>query len=90
MKIDLHHHLLQNRRNATEAGATKPSERIMFQAWRRAMLHPHVYAMGGWLMRKSLRMMYGLGLAGSALDPMRVWNQYRSPMPMPPKSFRAR
>jgi L-lactate dehydrogenase complex protein LldF len=40
VKIDLHHHLLQNRRNATEAGATKSSERMMFRAWRSAMLHP--------------------------------------------------
>jgi ferredoxin len=37
VKIDLHHHLLQNRRNATEAGATKSSERMMFRIWRAAM-----------------------------------------------------
>jgi len=90
VKIDLHHHLLQNRRNATEAGVTKPSERLMFRAWRHAMLHPGIYAAGGWLMRKSLRIAYGLGLAGSVLDPMRVWNRYRSPVPLPAESFRAR
>ena len=90
VKIDLHHHLLQNRRNATEAGATKSSERLMFQAWRHAMLHPRIYAAGGWSMRKALRIIYGFGLAGSILDPMRVWNRYRSPVPLPPESFRAR
>ena len=90
VKIDLHHHLLQNRRNATEAGATKPSERLIFRAWRGAMLHPRIYAMGGWAMRKGLRILYGLGLADSMFDPMRVWNRYRAPMPMPAKSFRAR
>jgi L-lactate dehydrogenase complex protein LldF len=89
VKIDLHHHLLQNRRNATEAGATKPSERLMFGAWRRAMLHPWIYAAGGWSMRKALRILYGLGLAGAILDPMRVWNRYRSPAPLPSESFRA-
>ncbi len=90
VKIDLHHHLLQNRRNATEAGATKSSERLMFRAWRHAMLHPRIYALGGWLMRNSLRMVYGLGLVGSILDPMRVWNRYRAPVPLPSESFRAR
>lgn len=90
VKIDLHHHLLQNRRNATTAGATKSSERLMFRAWRYAMLRPRIYALGGWSMRKALRMIYGLGLAGSILDPMRVWNRYRSPVPLPSQSFRER
>jgi L-lactate dehydrogenase complex protein LldF len=90
VKIDLHHHLLQNRRNATEAGATKSSERLMFRAWRSAMLHPRTYALGGWLMRKTLRMIYGLGLARSIFDPMLVWNRHRSPVPLPSDSFRAR
>jgi hypothetical protein len=41
-------------------------------------------------MRKALRMIYSLGLAGSILDPMRVWNRHRSPVPLPSESFRAR
>jgi len=90
VKIDLAHHLLQNRRNATAARATKSSERLMFRAWRYAMLHPRMYALGGWSMRKALRMIYSLGLAGSILDPMRVWNRHRSPVPLPSESFRAR
>ncbi len=90
VKIDLHHHLLQNRRNATEAGATQPGERQMFRAWGRVMLHPRIYALGGWLMRKSLGMVYALGLAGTIVDPMRKWNRYRSPVPLPSESFRAR
>ncbi len=89
VKIDLHHHLLQNRRNATEAGANKPSERMMFRLWRSAMLHPWMYKVGGWSMRAGLRIAYGLGLAGTALDPMRVWNRYRAPVPLPAESFRA-
>lgn len=89
VKIDLHHHLLQNRRNATEAGATKSSERMIFRLWRRAMMHPTIYALGGWTVRKSLKALYALGLAGSVLDPMRVWNRVRTPVPLPAKSFRA-
>jgi L-lactate dehydrogenase complex protein LldF len=90
VKIDLHHHLLQNRRNATEAGATKSSEWMMFRAWRSAMLHPWIYALGGWSMRKVLGIVYGMGLAGTFLDPMRVWNRHRAPVPLPSESFRAR
>jgi len=90
VKIDLHHHLLQNRRNATSAGATKMSERLSFRAWRFAMVHPAIYAFGGWTMRKVLRAMYGLGLAGSIADPMRPWNRHRTPVPLPSESFRAR
>lgn len=90
VKIDLHHHLLQNRHHATTAGATQPSERLMFRAWSHAMLHPRIYALGGWLMRKSLRIAYGLGLQGTIFDPMRKWNRYRSPVPLPSESFRAR
>jgi L-lactate dehydrogenase complex protein LldF len=90
VKIDLHHHLLQNRRNATEAGATKSSERAMFRIWRAAMGSPSLYALGGWTVRKSLRLLYALGLAETFLDPMRVWNRYRSPMPLPSESFRAK
>ena len=90
VKIDLHHHLLQNRRNATEAGATKSSERAMFRIWRAAMGSPSLYALGGWTVRKSLRLLYALGLAETFLDPMRVWNRYRSHMPLPSESFRAK
>jgi hypothetical protein len=49
-----------------------------------------MYALGGWSVRKALRIIYGLGLAGTILDPMRVWNRYRSPVPLPSESFRAR
>jgi L-lactate dehydrogenase complex protein LldF len=90
VKIDLHHHLLQNRRDATRAGATSFGERLAFRAWRYAMLHPGIYAFGGWAMRKVLRAMYSLGLAESILDPMRAWNRFRSTVPLPSESFRGR
>ncbi|HEV2987715.1 MAG TPA: LutB/LldF family L-lactate oxidation iron-sulfur protein [Candidatus Angelobacter sp.] len=90
VKINLHHHLLHNRRNTTEAGDTKWTERAMFRFWRFAMLHPRIYAFGGWLGRSALRMLYGLGMAGSMVDPMRAWNRRRSPVPLPKESFRSR
>lgn len=91
VKIDLHHHLLHNRRNfvAGRGGAPKPGEKWKFRLWRYAMQRPHIYALGGWFMRTSLRLLYGLGLAGTVLDPMRAWNRRRAPVPLPGKSFRA-
>jgi hypothetical protein len=42
------------------------------------------------MMRHSLRLLYGMGLAGTALDPMRAWSRKRTPVPLPSQSFRAR
>jgi L-lactate dehydrogenase complex protein LldF len=91
VKINLHHHLLHNRRNATlgRQGVPDPDEKMGFRMWRSVMLHPRMFALGGWLMRRSLRLFYGLGLEASVLDPMRVWNRRRSPLPLPRQSFRA-
>ena len=53
------------------------------------MLNPRLYALGGWMMRRGLRLLYGLGMAGTALDPLRAWNRKRSPVPLPSRSFRS-
>jgi hypothetical protein len=45
---------------------------------------------GGWVMRRSLRLLYGMGLAGTVLDPMRAWSRKRMPVPLPSQSFRGR
>ena len=90
VRIDLHHHLLHNRRDSAAAGQTKWRERMMFKMWRSAMLRPRLYALGGGVMRRSLRMLYGLGLGGSVFDPMRAWRRGRAPLPLPKESFRAR
>ncbi len=89
VKIDLHHHLLQNRRNAVAAGSQAVSERLGFKLWRYAMLRPQVYSIAGWMMRALMRMINGLGLTATILDPMRMWNRDRAPVPLPQKSFRA-
>jgi L-lactate dehydrogenase complex protein LldF len=91
VKIDLHHHLLQNRRNATlgRQGVPHPNEQMAFRLFRSVMQHPRLYALAGWLARKSLRLLYAMGVEGSVLDPMRVWNRRRTPVPLPRQSFRS-
>jgi Domain of unknown function (DUF3390) len=54
-----------------------------------AMVNPSLYKVGGWFMRKSLRLLYALGLSGSVLDPLRPWNKGRSTIPLAKQSFRA-
>jgi hypothetical protein len=72
------------------AAGAKAGGRGQFRLWRTAMLHPQLYSLGGWLMRRSLRLLYGMGLAGTALDPMRAWSRKRTPVPLPSQSFRSR
>jgi L-lactate dehydrogenase complex protein LldF len=88
VRIDLHHHLLHNRRDFVKAGDAKFGERMMFRLWRAGMSRPWLYSLGGGMARLSLRLLYGLGLEGSVLDPMRAWNRQRMPVPLPKQSFR--
>jgi L-lactate dehydrogenase complex protein LldF len=90
VRIDLHHHLLHNRRDFVESKNGKFGERLQFRLFRTTMLHPRLYSLAGSLGRFALRMLYGMGLAGSWLDPMRVWNRQRAHIPLPKQSFRAR
>jgi L-lactate dehydrogenase complex protein LldF len=89
VRIDLHHHLLHNRRDFIQEGDSGTAEKWKFRIFRRTMQAPLLYSLGGWLMRYGLRALYGAGLKGSALDPMRIWNQGRAPIPLPRQSFRA-
>jgi L-lactate dehydrogenase complex protein LldF len=90
VRIDLHHHLLHNRRDSVQAGDAKLSERWKFRMFRMVMRRPGLYAVGGGIARLGLRLLYGLGLAGTVLDPMRGWNRRRAPVPLPKQSFRSR
>jgi L-lactate dehydrogenase complex protein LldF len=87
VNINLHHHLLHNRRDFTAKAGSK-AERRQFRLWKKAMLNPRIYSLGGWMMRRGLRLVYGLGLAGTSFDPMRAWNRKRAPVPLPKQSFR--
>ena len=73
--IDLHHHLLQNRRNATRA---KPSvwENLAYTGFAQVMSHPRLYR----LMTKlapALQAVQKL-VSGSRLDPLLGWTRSRN------------
>lgn len=89
VKIELHHHLLHNRRNAIEANTHPWRERAAFRLWRWTMLDAQRFRLLGGLARAALRTLYGLGLEGSRLDPLRRWTKGRAAPTIPRKSFRA-
>jgi len=88
VKIDLHHHLLHNRRNAV-ANTDRPwLERVGFKLWRWIMLSPRRFAWCGGAARTVLRLTNSLGLEGTTLDPARGWTKPRAALRVPAKSFR--
>ena len=89
VKIDLHHHLLHNRRNAVRAGDRPWRERLAFRVWRWAMSGSRRYAFAGALARAAIRFAHALGLNGTRLDPLRPWTKYREAPAIPRESFRA-
>jgi L-lactate dehydrogenase complex protein LldF len=89
VKIDLHHHLLQNRRNAVNEADRPWVERVGFKLWQWGNSGSGRFAMFGWLGRLVLRAAYALGLEGSALDPLRPWTKERAAPRIPRRSFRA-
>jgi L-lactate dehydrogenase complex protein LldF len=88
-KIDLHHHLLQNRRNAVRSADRPASERLAFTLWRWTMMGSERFAFFAGVARALLRAAYGLGLARTSLDPMRPWSRVHAATAIPAKSFRA-
>ena len=89
VKIDLHHHLLQNRRNAVAEGDRSWSERTGFRLWRWSVLGPGRLAFLGGAGRTVLRILYALGLGGTVLDPLRPWTKIRAVPKVPSRSFRS-
>jgi L-lactate dehydrogenase complex protein LldF len=85
VKIDLHHHLLQNRRNAAQA---KPSffERLTYRMYGFIVGKPALWSLAKKLGR------FGLPLEklvkGSPLDPAKAWTKTRDLPPMPKESFK--
>ena len=88
VRIDLHHHLLQNRRNAVNSGNRPWTERLAFRLWRWVMLGPRRFRVFGWLGRKLMKAVNALGLSGTRLDPMYKWTTYRAAPDVPGQSFR--
>lgn len=74
VRIDLHHHLLQNRRNAVVA---KPpsAERLIWRAFAFLMRRPSLYKLAGQLSRIGFPL-YPIA-QGTALDPMKSWSASR-------------
>ena len=85
VKIDLHHHLLQNRRNAAKQ---KPSffERLAYQFFGLVVNRPAL-----WFIAKNFaRLMQPLQkfVKGGALDPAKSWTQTRDLPPLAEESFK--
>ncbi len=89
VKINLHHHLLHSRRDAVNASDRPWSERIGFMLWRWAVEDGRRFRAAGWLARLGMRVVHGLRLDGTVLDPARPWNKNHAAPLAPAKSFRA-
>jgi L-lactate dehydrogenase complex protein LldF len=83
VKIDLHHHLLQNRRNSVNHDGKAWGERAGFRFWRWMMSDSARFNRFGRLGRK----MYGIARR-LGLDLARPWTAYRAAPEIPSKSFR--
>ncbi len=85
VRIDLHHHLLQNRRNAAKQ---KPAfaERLIYRLFGFVMRHPSLYRLAAPLNR--ITSPFHRRIRGTFLDPARAWTQSRDLPPAPPQSFK--
>src|ERR1700738_1990178 len=85
VKIDLHHHLLQNRRNATALESGR-SDRISFRAFAFLVNHPEVFK----AVAKAGRLLQQLHhfVAGSRIDPLMAWTATREAPIIAKESFR--
>jgi L-lactate dehydrogenase complex protein LldF len=82
VRVDLHHHLLQNRRNAVGLRLDPWYQRLGFRAWRWAVADARRFAVAGALARFALRM-------GAGRLAARAWTAARDLPPPPKQSFRA-
>jgi L-lactate dehydrogenase complex protein LldF len=89
VKIDLHHHLLHNRRNAVERADRRWRERIGFKIWRWTVTSGWRFRFFGGAGRRALRWLYALGIEGGSVDPFNAWTADRAAPSIPAKSFRA-
>jgi L-lactate dehydrogenase complex protein LldF len=85
VKIDLHHHLLQNRRNAI---ADKPVwwEKPIFAGFSWFMRSPALYRFAAPLLRVVAPVLHAI--RGNDIDPLSLWTRTRDLPPAPPQSFK--
>ncbi len=85
VKINLHHHLLQNRRNASNA---KPSwaEKLAFKFFAAVVNRPLIYRLGKKAARLGQR--FHPLVKGSVLDPARAWTRTRELPPVARQTFK--
>ncbi len=85
VKIDLHHHLLHNRRNAS---ADQPStwERFAYRVFALVVNRPGLYQFAKEVARL-LQPLHGL-VKGTALDPVKPWTATRELAPVADESFK--
>lgn len=86
--IDLHHHLLYNRRNTVMEGYSSWIERFCFGLWSLAMQSSKSYRMAARVARLVQRFAKILGAEGSAIDPLRAWSRSRESPEFAEQSFR--
>ena len=85
VKINLHHHLLHNRRNAVRARPAR-LEKLIQRGFVRMMCRPKLYQFAARLGR--LTQPLQRLVRGTILDPLRAWTKTRSFPPLAERSFR--
>jgi L-lactate dehydrogenase complex protein LldF len=89
VKIDIHHHLLRNRRNAVAQHLTSANERWLFRWWLWAMKSPSRYRWAGWLARLGEWSFLSFRLDRQRLlNPIAGWTQSRELPTLARESFR--
>jgi L-lactate dehydrogenase complex protein LldF len=85
VKIDLHHHLLHNRRNAVQKRVSY-LEQFAYDVLTSLVNHPWVWSLG-LKVGRLLQPLHGL-VKGSVLDPARSWTRTRDLPPLARQSFK--
>ena len=83
VKIDLHHHLLQNRRNSVDGHQRPWSERKAFRLWRWLMMDASRFSRLAQFGTFITRLAHAVGI-----DLMKPWTRYRCAPELPKKPFR--
>jgi len=88
VKINLHHHLLQNRRNASQGRHGEPSwiQKVAFKLFAPLVNNAAIWSLTTRLSRIGMKLR-GL-VNGSVLDPARSWTKTRDLPPIAKQSFR--